>query len=272
MPSYKKGENGCVGKSDSYWWDPDELILVTDPGTAGYDPRAVLPPDEAMVRSIMRDGVKMPISIRPGAPIVVDGRRRTVASREANRRLREAGQAAVRVRCVVESGNDGEAERSAVICNEMRLDDGPAIKAEKAARLRSHGYDVAEIADTFGVTQQTVKAWLELADAPEKIKKAVREGRMSKATARKVAQEPAEVQQKAAEAASKKEARKAAKKDKPPASRPLGLKKIQAIIDAGDEAEEMAERMAADKETSWTDAVKEAYHAGLRRAAGIEER
>jgi ParB family chromosome partitioning protein len=79
--------------------DPDNLIIIgldTDDGPEHplYDERVKLPLDESTVLNIMAIGVKEPVLVRKtdGNPEVVDGRRRTMHAREANRRLRELGE------------------------------------------------------------------------------------------------------------------------------------------------------------------------------------
>ena len=63
--------------------DPDEVVLVTDPKHVLFDKRALLPPDEQLVKSIMAKGVLTPIHVfRDGDKVlVINGRRRVTAAR-----------------------------------------------------------------------------------------------------------------------------------------------------------------------------------------------
>lgn len=268
MASYQKGERGCVGKSDSFWFDPDELILITDPSQAGYDPRCNLPPDPALVASIIAYGVLAPVLIRPGEPIVVDGRRRTIAAREANRQIREAGGQTVRIKCIVSDGSEARAEAAAAICNEMRLDDNEDAKAERASRLRAHGYSPEEIAVIFGVTAQTVKSWLKLADAPTEIRAAVREKKISARAAKKLAQLPAPEAAAAVESGATSERQAAAASGQ---RMPLGRREVRALL-VSEKEQERVRSQAADCAMMSREALAwEWYCHGLRLAAGLPE-
>jgi ParB family chromosome partitioning protein len=267
MASYTKGAQGCVGKSDSFWFDPEELILITDPGQAGYDPRATLPPDPALVASIIAYGVLVPVLVRPGSPIVVDGRRRTIAAREANRQIKEAGGQPVRIKCIVSDGSEARAEAAAAICNEMRLDDNEDAKAERASRLRAHGYGPEEIALIFGVQPPTVKRWLKLADAPPEIRAAVRERKVSARAAAKLASAPQEDRAAAVEAGAT-ERQAAAVSGQRMA---LGKREVRAILGSVEECANVTRLAAEDAMMSREALAWSWYCAGLRRAAGLPE-
>ena len=81
-------------KRSVYYAYPDDLFVETDPTKPLFDNRALLALREEMVESIMAHGVLQDVICEKrgtAGPIVVDGRQRVLHAREANKRLRRAG-------------------------------------------------------------------------------------------------------------------------------------------------------------------------------------
>ncbi|WP_175867889.1 ParB/RepB/Spo0J family partition protein [Burkholderia diffusa] len=182
---------GAAGKSNVLFFDPDALTLITDPSHPLFDRRALLPFDEAMVRNIRHRGVLETILVHKdpetGDVIVVDGRRRVIAAREANRRLREAGEAPVMVPALPKRGKKSELAGMMVATNEHREHDSPINRAEKMQRLRDLGYDDEQIAAEFRIEAPTVAASLRLLDCTAAVRDALEADQITVSHALKLA-------------------------------------------------------------------------------------
>lgn len=119
--------------------DPQRLLLTLDMG-------GDVPPVE-VVRH------KMGI-------LCVDGRRRVLSGRAANKLLLEKGvpvEQLVELPVIPAKGSDLAV--TARLANEGRLEDPPWIKAQNAARLRARGKSDLQIAAIFNVQLQTIVMW-----------------------------------------------------------------------------------------------------------------
>lgn len=166
-------------KMTGFWFYPEDLVIITDKSDPLYDPRALTTPDESFIRNIAYHGVKEPVLItkrEDGLPVVVAGRRRTLAAREANKRSIEQGGKAMQVPCKYERGTEDTLFEIMIFENEHRRDDTPIEKAEKANRMLSMGRSNKEVAEAFGVTQATIKNWLELLTLPKETRKQILDG------------------------------------------------------------------------------------------------
>jgi ParB family chromosome partitioning protein len=176
-----------AGRFDAFRFDPSKLVIIgldTDDGPEHplWDERIKLPLDEAMVKSVMKIGVKETIIVRKrpdGGAEVVNGRRRTMHAREANRRLEELGEPLLAVPAVLERGDDDHHAEVMVSLNEIRVNDDVLVKAAKAKRMLDRCGDVERVATAFGVTDRTVHTWVKLDELPKTVKKAVSEGVLS---------------------------------------------------------------------------------------------
>lgn len=169
-----------------FYLDPEEVQLVSDPGNALYDPRAALPPDDRLVKSIRAKGVIQPIVVRKnGEKIeVVCGRRRVTAAREVNRRRKEDGEDPITVPAILRKGDDASLYGASLIENEIRADVPPMQKAQHTARLlEMHSGNEEAVAEILQVTTQTVKNHLALLSLDPAVKKAVESGRISASAA-----------------------------------------------------------------------------------------
>jgi ParB family chromosome partitioning protein len=189
----KMGSQSFKAKRGNLWnFDPEQVVVIgkdTEDGLEHelYDKRIDLPLDESMVLNIMAFGVKQSITVRRGStgnPEVVDGRRRVLHAREANKRLSKAGEPTLTVPAVLERGSADYFEGIAISLNEIRLDDDIMTKAEKAVRiLQRNGNDIEKTAMIFGVSGTTIKNWIKLVELAPKVKKAVVNGEISASAA-----------------------------------------------------------------------------------------
>lgn len=159
--------------------DPSAVTIIgldTDHGPGEhplYDERIKLPLDEGMILSVMALGVQQTVrvTVENGVPLVVDGRQRVRAAREANARLAKAGEPLLTVKVEGENAAKISPERlmsTMVALNEIRRDDDVLVKATKADRMRARGIPDKDIAIAFGVTTQAVANWAKIAAlAPE---------------------------------------------------------------------------------------------------------
>lgn len=136
-----------------------------------------------MVRNIMANGVLQPIVIvrdwEAGRNLVVAGRQRVKAAREANKRLRERGEAIILVPAVPRKDTDGKGAGLAGIMvseNEIRRDDNAMVKARKMERLKELGHDADSIALHFGINRLTVENHLCLIGCAKPVQRAVEGG------------------------------------------------------------------------------------------------
>ncbi|KVO95538.1 hypothetical protein WL21_32570 [Burkholderia ubonensis] len=182
---------GAAGKSNVLFFDPDALTLITDPAHPLFDRRALLPYDEALVRNIRHRGVLETILVHKdpetGEVVVVDGRRRVIAAREANRRLRDEGLAPVMVPALPKRGKPADLAGMMVATNEHREHDSPINRAEKMQRMRDLGYDDEQIAAEFRIEPPTVAASLRLLDCTSAVRDALEADQITVSHALKLA-------------------------------------------------------------------------------------
>ena len=188
------------GKRESMFRvDPDTLTIIgvdTEDGPEHplWDERIKLPLDEAMVMNIMELGVREPVLLvvqgkgDDRIAAVVDGRRRVMHCREANRRLVKRGEPKLDVPVIAEKGmSEKEQQQLSASLNEIRLDDPVMTKAAKAARMKARGSTFKEIAVAFGVTEQTVALWVNINSLADSVKKAIADGKITPTAAGQLA-------------------------------------------------------------------------------------
>lgn len=189
---------GAVGKTNTLFFTPESLMLISDPNHPLYDERIYLPLDEAMVLNIMAQGVLEPIIIwkdpESGATCVVDGRQRVRHAIEANRRLVARGEEPITVPGVVRRGSAVKMAQAMVSANEIRRADTPLGRAKKMAALQERGHDDDDLALVFGCSTATVRATLSLLDSPASVQQAVEAGQITVTHARQLAALPADEQ------------------------------------------------------------------------------
>jgi len=180
-------------RGNLYQLDPNEPYIIgldtkDGPDHELWDERIKLPLEESMVVNIMAIGVKETCLIRhnkaAGRYEVVDGRRRVMHAREANKRLKKAGEELVYVPCMLEAGDETHMQGVAISLNEIRKDDDTLVKAEKCMRLlQRNGNDYKAAANRFGVSVAAIKNWAKVAELTPKVKKAVAAGEISASAA-----------------------------------------------------------------------------------------
>lgn len=203
MAKNSKDAYGASGNTSLLMFDPNVLTIVEDPKHPLFDERVNLPVSETLIANILHHGrILQSVSIRKnpetGKVEVVAGRRRVRAAREINRRKKENkafaekwGKDPIRVPAVVERSRDSDLMDVMVSENEQREGDTPLVRAEKMRRLLDRGKTESEIQVLFGVSVATVKNTLALLEASSTVKKAVDSGKISVATAYKLAKLPA---------------------------------------------------------------------------------
>ncbi len=183
-------------RGNVFYIEPERLVLVYDKEHLLYDPRVEMPADENMVRNIMVKGVIEPVIVRKnGQDIeVVAGRARTKAALEANVRLSAEGKLPVLVPVMIRGGDDADLYGVLVSENEIRREDSPVSKGEKARKMLNMGRTVQQIAIDFGVTRQTVENWLAVDGLSEEVKGAIDADEISATAAMQMADLPKEEQ------------------------------------------------------------------------------
>lgn len=166
---------GKAARLNIYTVDPDEVHIEETKGRPYFDERAFLPVDEATVQSIMLVGVFTPITVAAvdGKAVVVFGRQRIKAAREANKRLRAQGLVTVRVPCVYKRGEEAGLTGMMIAENELRTADDPMTKARKAQRLLDLGTPEDEAAIYFGIKPEALRNRLKLLELCKAVQKAV---------------------------------------------------------------------------------------------------
>jgi ParB family chromosome partitioning protein len=174
----------------AFLFDPDQLTIIgvdTDDGEehALYDPRVKHKIPNSMIQNIETMGVIETISVTKSGDqaVVVDGRRRVLAARKANERLKARGEEPLLVPALVKRGDEASLMGVLVSGNEHRLDDDPISRAEKAQRLKDRGRNNVQIGVYFGVTGTTIGNWLKVLDCISQVKNAVRAGKISMSAA-----------------------------------------------------------------------------------------
>lgn len=180
----------------AYSLDPDEITIVTDPGQALYDPRIAYDLDEEMVGSIMAFGVITAITVtRDGDRIVVvDGRRRVLHAREANKRLIDLGKPPVSVPFTIRHGETHKLFEAAIAANTHRRADIAYISAIKSAQALNNGSTLPGVARAFSVTVTTIENWLSLLRLHPKILHVVKVGKIPYTVAMRLAKLPQDQQ------------------------------------------------------------------------------
>jgi ParB family chromosome partitioning protein len=125
-----------------------------------------------------------------GEPIVLYGRQRVKAARQANIKLLEQGIDPLKVPCVVKKGD--EADLFSLTCseNENRKDDSILAKAKKVQRLYNMGKGKKDAAQIFGVSVQAVSNWEKILDLSGKCQRAIENGQITASAAAKLSDLP----------------------------------------------------------------------------------
>ncbi len=190
MPKQARDALNAKGKTDVWYFDPNDVVLVEDEQSPVYDERVHNTFDEALVVSMLYapDGktpqgvLKILVGSRnpeTGKVEITDGRQRTLACREACRRLKKQGLPPVRLPVHLRRLNSSQLMATMITANEHHRVDTPTQRALKAQRYVNLGHDEREVGEMLGVQSGTVKAWLRLLDAPAVVRNAVDSGKVT---------------------------------------------------------------------------------------------
>ena len=175
---------------------PEQLTLIYDEKHPLYDERVNDDIPESMIQSVMVLGILEPIIARKNGPLVevVDGKHRVKAALEANERMKTdsevfqlMGGKPVQVPTIIKKESDARLFNILISANEIRQDDSPMNKSEKARRLQAFGYTVQDIAKAFGVSRQSVDNWLSLQDLDPKLQEGIENGEIPATAAKALA-------------------------------------------------------------------------------------
>jgi ParB family chromosome partitioning protein len=212
MPKSSRDALKAKGKTDVYYFDPKDVVLVDDRGSALYDERVDNDFKESLVLNMMYqpepDGppqgvLKVLLGRRnpeTGKVEIIDGRQRTKACREANVRLKKMGAEPIRLPVQLKRANDTRSMAMLISANEHSTEDSPINRARKAQRYIDLGRDESEVATLLGISKSSVKNLLSLLDAPAAVRGAVASGKISTSDGYRLAKlEPAAARAKVAE-------------------------------------------------------------------------
>lgn len=186
---------------NGFFVDPNNVVIVgldTEDGPEHplYDERIKLTLDADRVANVKEFGIKTPITVtKRGAgdkPLVVFGRQRTRWLREANAQLLKEGKEPHELPVLLSKGDDEANAGDMITENEVREDDDILTKAEKARRFmaikKTDGTtpSIEACAKRFGVTDRAVRQWLAVLELSPKVKKAVKDGRLTATAASKL--------------------------------------------------------------------------------------
>jgi len=125
--------------------------------------------------SVKARGVLVPLLVRPNGNgkdyEIVAGRRRFFAAKAA---AEDAGEIEPLPCAVMDKGDDAAALEASIIENVARLDPDDMTQYETFSRLVKEGRSIADVANTFGVTEVMVKRRLALGNLLPKIRDAYR--------------------------------------------------------------------------------------------------
>jgi len=183
-----------VARQNLWMFDPEDLTIIEDREHPLFDPRGLEPPDPELVAGIKFRGVLEPVVIisdrDTGKPIVVAGRRRVLAARQANKELKREGQTPKKIPAVQRKENEREAVAILIMENAQRKDPDLLASAELARRAMTLGYSEEDVGVMFGRGAHTISQWLKLLETSTQVQKAVRDGSVRLADAVKLAKLP----------------------------------------------------------------------------------
>ncbi len=183
-----------VKRSDCLWFNPEDLVLVSDKESPYYDPRVELPVNDSLVSNILHDrqGVLEPVIIvKDGTdPIVIAGKQRVKAACKANQLLKSQGEDLLKIPCLTKKGDEATLFGITLSENENRHEDSMVEKAKKLQRYYNFGGVAKDAAAIFGVSIQSIKMWEKLLDLSSAVIKAIESGQIAASAAVKLASLP----------------------------------------------------------------------------------
>lgn len=168
-------------RANSFQADPKDLYLETTPGKRFYSARSVMPYDEVHVVGMLSHGVEKAVlvCVVDQKAVVIDGRRRIVNAREANRRREVEGLAPILVLVKVVKGNELRLLEKTILTNAHRKQNDPVEEAELMQQQRDLGVEPESIAAFWGYGERTVLDRLKLLDLAPGVIAAVRHERLA---------------------------------------------------------------------------------------------
>ena len=182
---------------NAYSVEPEKLVLITDKKHALYDPRVELPLKEEIVLSMMTIGYKGPPiqAFKDGdRAVVLDGRQRTKAAVEANKRLRAMKCEPLCVKVLFERGEEKSLFGIQMVGNANRQEDSDLELARKLQRSIDFGQTEEQAGLVLGLKPSRVKQLLSLLDLSPEVKSALEARKVSTSAAAKLAKLPREEQ------------------------------------------------------------------------------
>lgn len=186
---------------DLEYIEPEKLVIIgldtqDGPDHPLYDERVDLEVSQSLVKNIIFRGVQQPVLVRQeaGQLLVVDGRQRVRAAREARKSQDASGSEQLLVPIKFVRADDQTLSGLMVAMNELRESDDVLTKARKASRLLAYGKDIKEVALDFGRTTTTIRNWLKLLEADPAVHVAIQMNTISAAAGIEVAAYPRDEQ------------------------------------------------------------------------------
>lgn len=179
---------GSEGRKDLHLYDPNKLVIVTDPANVlCQEIRNKTPTPKWLVNSILRNGVTTPIKCRRGAKVdgeyqmeIVVGRQRVKAAREANKILVKQGKDPVTVKVESVVGDDAYMLFLMQSENSERVEMSALEKAETAAMAINRGTPEQKvITDSFRGSRADFDRHMALLNCHADVIAAVEDGRVS---------------------------------------------------------------------------------------------
>jgi ParB-like chromosome segregation protein Spo0J len=194
---------------DMFGVPPERLIIIgldtkDGPEHALYDERVHMPLEPAKIQAAKRwiahakvVEVRRNGKDKAGEDLleVVHGRMTTRYARAANKEIKADGGDPLLVDVKVIGGTDRDLAAAAFVENAIRTEESVQDKAAKALRLvQQHAWSIKDVATMAGVTQTTVKSWLEYFDLDKTVQDKVARGEIKATAALPLAKKPREEQ------------------------------------------------------------------------------
>jgi ParB family transcriptional regulator, chromosome partitioning protein len=184
---------------DAFFLPPEQIKLITDTKHPLYDPAVELPVNEGLVLSMMSTGFHGSILVwKDGEQVVIlDGRQRTKAALEANRRLKAAGREPILVRAMIERGDEATLFGVQALANEGRRTVSDLERSRILQRLVAFGRTEEHAGAILGLDKAQTRRVAALLDCAAPVIKAIEDGKIASTAAAKLSKLPREEQGKA---------------------------------------------------------------------------
>lgn len=165
-------------RSNLYLMSPEDLIIACDKDHPLYDERKDYAINERQVVYMMRAGCDLPVIARKEGEqvIVIDGRQRVQAAREANKRLAKEGTAPADLIClpvVFKRADDGTVVETMIASNSFARTDSPLTSARKVLAYINRGKTAEQAAEVFNCHVGTINSRLSLLESIVEVQKAL---------------------------------------------------------------------------------------------------